>query len=85
MSSFSDMLLDSYTAPEDSSSQESDVASMRCKGTASGQQLSYIEKLSGGIGDMLAEERFGKALVELNAWQASLLIDMLRRIASTER
>lgn len=80
MSSLSDILLDSYIAPESSSSQENEVASMRRTGTASDRQRSYIDQLSGGIGDMLAAERFGKDLMELHACEASLLIDMLQRI-----
>ena len=46
-------------------------------GSASYEQLAYIEKLSHGMGDSLADTRFGKWLMELSAGEASILIDYL--------
>lgn len=76
MSSLWDMLRDSYA---ESSSPQDTFASSAVKGSASDKQRSYIEKLSGGSGDFLAEQRFGKYLAELTTLEASMLIETLRK------
>lgn len=74
MSSLWEMLQDPYA---ESSSPQDAFVSPAVKGSASDRQLSYIEKLSGGSGDFLAEQRFGKSLMELSTSEAALLIQIL--------
>ena len=79
MSNLWDMLQDSYVAPEDVSPGSTFMSPAVNRGSASDKQLAHIEKLSGGSGDFLAEQRFGKYLSELNASEASLLIETLKK------
>lgn len=79
MSNLWSMLKDSYAVPDSISRHATFRSPTVNSGSATDKQLSYIEKLSGGFGDFLAEQRFGKYLPELTASEASMLIETLRK------
>jgi hypothetical protein len=49
-------------------------------GSVSEAQLAYIEALSHGFGENIAEARYGRSLLQLSAAEASVLIDYLIEI-----
>ena len=69
----SDLIQKSYDAPPGTFFQ----STLSHRGTATVKQLVFIERISGGIGDSLAEQRFGKSLMELSSAEASMLIETL--------
>lgn len=79
MSNLWSMLKDSYAVPDGISPHDTFRSSAVNRGSATDKQLNYIEQLSGGSGDFLAELRFGKCLAELTASEASMLIETLRK------
>lgn len=79
MSNLWSMLKDSYAVPDSISPHDTLRSPTVNRGSATDKQLSYIKKLSGGSGDFLAEQRFGKYLSELTASEASMMIETLRK------
>jgi hypothetical protein len=70
-----DLLHESY----DSSLPEAIIEPMVKTGSASENQLAYIEQLSHGMGDHLADIRFGKLLYGLSKEEASMIIETLTK------
>jgi hypothetical protein len=47
------------------------------RGSATDNQLLYLESLAHGFGEHLAEIRFGRSLIELSSAEASMIIETL--------